>query len=93
MDLKKVITLLSNGAASSWSLSQLGPRMVNEDWEPGFLIKHFIKDIGIALADASQMGLKLKGLELASQFYKEAQKMNFEEKGTQALFQVLRALN
>lgn len=93
LDLKKVITLLSNGAASSWSLSQLGHRMVNEDWEPGFLIKHFIKDIGIALADASQMGLKLRGLELASQFYKEAQKMNFEEKGTQALFQVLRALN
>jgi len=93
LDLQKVITLLGNGAASSWSLSQLGPRMVKEDWEPGFFIKHFIKDIGIALEDASRMGLQLKGLELAGQFYNEAKAMNFEEKGTQALFQVLRALN
>lgn len=93
LDLLKVIELLSQGAAGSWSLSKLGPRIAEGDWEPGFFIKHFVKDMEIALADATRMGLKLKGLELAHEFYREAKKMNLEEKGTQALYQVLRSLN
>ena len=93
LDLLKVIELLSRGAAGSWSLSKLGPRIAKEDWAPGFFIKHFIKDMEIALADASRMGLKLKGLELAYEFYQEAKKRNLEEKGTQALYQVLQTMN
>ena len=93
LDLLKVIALLSRGAAGSWSLSKLGPRIAKEDWEPGFFIKHFIKDMEIALADAFRMGLKLKGLELAHEFYQEAKKRNLEEKGTQALYQVLQTMN
>ena len=67
--------------------------MLNEDWSPGFYIKHFIKDMGIALEDASRMGLSLPGLELAIQFYEIAQRKGLENKGTQALLQVLRSTN
>ena len=93
LDLSLLIKVLSKGASGCWTLSNLGPRMLNEDWSPGFYIKHFIKDMGIALEDASRMGLSLPGLELAIQFYEIAQRKGLENKGTQALLQVLRSTN
>ena len=93
LDLGKVIDLIGKGAAGCWSLNQLGPRMVNEDWAPGFYVKHFIKDMGIALEDAQRMNLKLKGLELAITFYEQAIKAGHSENGTQVLMNVLRDLN
>ena len=93
LDMGKVIQLIGQGAAGCWSLNQLGPRMINEDWEPGFYVKHFMKDIKIALDDAEKMGLKLKGLELAKYFYSEVVNAGFPEKGTQVLLKVLKSLN
>ena len=93
LDLNRVIDLIGQGAAGCWSLNQLGPRMVRGDWAPGFYIKHFIKDMGIAIEDAKRMGLDLKGLELALSFYELAKKENYLEDGTQALFKVLAKMN
>lgn len=93
LDLNRVIDLIGQGAAGCWSLNQLGPRMVRGDWAPGFYIKHFIKDMGIAIEDAKRMGLDLKGLELALSFYELAKKENYLEDGTQALFKVLSKIN
>ncbi|MBO26761.1 MAG: oxidoreductase [Opitutales bacterium] len=93
LDLSQVIDLIGQGAAGCWSLNQLGPRMVRGDWAPGFYIKHFIKDMGIAMEDSKRMGLDLKGLELAMSFYKMAREENYEEDGTQALFKVLSKMN
>ena len=93
LDLNRVIDLIGQGAAGCWSLNQLGPRMVRGDWAPGFYIKHFIKDMGIAIEDAKRMGLDLKGLELAWSFYELAKKENYLEDGTQALFKVLAKMN
>ena len=93
LDPSRVIGLIGQGAAGCWSINQLGPRMVESDWEPGFFVKHFVKDMGIALEDSKQMGLELKGLALASEFYERVEKEGFSEKGTQVLLKVLRKMN
>ena len=93
LDLEHLIKVLSKGAAGCWTLLNLAPRMLKEDWQPGFYIKHFIKDMKIALEDAERMGIVLPGLELAAQFYDEAKIQGLEEKGTQALLRVLRSMN
>ena len=93
LDLELLIEVLSKGAAGCWSLVNLAPRMLKEDWQPGFYIKHFIKDLKIALEDAERMGIGLPGLELAAQFYEKAKIQGLEEKGTQALLQMLRSMN
>ncbi|MBT7650427.1 MAG: NAD(P)-dependent oxidoreductase [Opitutae bacterium] len=93
LDLNQVIEMIGQGAAGCWSLNHLGPRMLNQDWEPGFYVKHFVKDMGIALNDAKKMGIRLQGLELAHQFYKKVSQSGYEEKGTQVLLKVLKDLN
>lgn len=93
LDVPKVIEILSQGAASCWSLSNLAPRILNQDWKPGFYIKHFIKDIEIALDDASRMNLNLPGLSLAHEFYQRAKEEGWGDSGTQALMKVLRSMN
>ena len=72
--------MIGKGAAGCWSLTQLGPRMIKQDWEPGFYVKHFLKDMRIALDDSRNMGLKLEGLELAERFYSEVMKAGYSEK-------------
>ena len=62
-------------------------------FDPGFFIKHFVKDMGIALAEASAMRLALPGLSLANQFYTAAMAVGLEDRGTQALYQVLERLS
>ena len=93
LNLDKVIEIIGQGAAGCWSLNNLGPRMITGYWEPGFYVKHFMKDIEIALSDAEKMGLQLKGLELAKFFYSEVINAGYPEKGTQVLLKVLRSLN
>lgn len=85
LDLEKVLQSISSGAAGSWSLSNLGPRMLKGDLEPGFYIKHFIKDMRIALDEAEKMGLDLPGLKLSKQLYEELLEKGYGDKGTQAL--------
>ena len=87
LDPEKVIATLSSGAAGSWSLANLAPRMVKGDTAPGFYIKHFIKDMRIALESAAEMNLDLPGLTLAKKLYDKLAADGMEDCGTQALFQ------
>ncbi|MGE6258552.1 NAD(P)-dependent oxidoreductase [Heyndrickxia sporothermodurans] len=85
LDPVNVLISISAGAAGSFSLSKLAPRMLAEDYSPGFFIKHFIKDMGIALAEAEKMNLQLPGLELAKKIYDELAEKGEGNSGTQAL--------
>ncbi|MEZ6111514.1 MAG: NAD(P)-dependent oxidoreductase [Pirellulaceae bacterium] len=69
LDLETVMQSVAVGAAGSWSLSNLGPRIINNNFDPGFFVEHFIKDMSIALDEANRMGLSLPGLALAKQLY------------------------
>ncbi len=85
LDLPTVLQSVGSGAAGSWSLSNLGPRMIAGDFEPGFYVEHFVKDMGIALAEAKQMNLCLPGLALAEQLYQSVIAKGGGRAGTQAL--------
>jgi 3-hydroxyisobutyrate dehydrogenase len=93
LDPSSVIDITGAGAAGSWSLNNLGRRIVKNDFNPGFFIKHFIKDLGIALDEARRMCLALPGLALAHQFYAAASALDLEDLGTQGLYKVLERLN
>lgn len=86
LDPELVLKSISSGAAGSWSLSNLGPRMIAGDFAPGFYIKHFIKDMNIALQEAEQMGLEVPGLALARSLYGKLVDQGEENSGTQALY-------
>ncbi|AST91494.1 MULTISPECIES: NAD(P)-dependent oxidoreductase [Sutcliffiella] len=88
LDPVKVLETITTGAANSFSLSKLAPRILAGDFEPGFYVKHFIKDMGIALAEAEAMGLKLPGLSLAIDMYEELANKGEENSGTQALYKL-----
>lgn len=81
-----VLQSIESGAAGSWSLSNLAPRMIKQDFEPGFYIKHFIKDMGIALESAQEIGLETSGLALAKSLYDKLAEEGKENMGTQALY-------
>ncbi|WP_267930379.1 NAD(P)-dependent oxidoreductase [Cytobacillus spongiae] len=81
-----VLKSISSGAAGSWSLSNLAPRMIEDNFEPGFYIKHFIKDMTIALAEAEAMGMDTPGLALAQSLYTRLAQAGEENSGTQALY-------
>lgn len=85
LDPQAVIDVISTGAAGSWSLSNLAPRMLKGDFAPGFFIKHFIKDMKIAIESAKEMNLELPGLTLAESLYEKLAKEGYEDNGTQAL--------
>ena len=93
LDLEKVITAVGGGAAGSWSVNNLGIRIIKGDYEPGFFVEHFIKDLGIALEESHKMGLQLPGLTAASKLYKQLQTMGYGRKGTQALMKALEQAN
>lgn len=85
---KKVLASIETGAAGSFSLSKLAPRMIDGDFEPGFYVKHFIKDMTIALQAAEEMELSSPGLKLAKQLYEELAANGEENSGTQALYKL-----
>ncbi|EAC4579083.1 NAD(P)-dependent oxidoreductase [Listeria monocytogenes] len=85
-----VLDSISGGAAGSWSLANLIPRALKDDFSPGFFIKHFIKDMGIAISEAKQMGLELPGLTLAEKMYQTLAEQGLSEEGTQALIKYYR---
>jgi 3-hydroxyisobutyrate dehydrogenase len=85
LDLPTVLESVGSGAAGSWSLSNLGPRIMAGNFDPGFFVEHFIKDMGIALAEAKKMGLALPGLALAHQLYLAVQAQGHGRDGTHAL--------
>jgi len=93
LDLETVFKSVSVGAAGSKALEVLGPRMLARNFEPGFYVEHFIKDMGIALAEAERMNLCLPGLGLAKQLYEAVRAQGYGRKGTQALLLALEAIN
>lgn len=86
LDVENVLKSISTGAAGSWSLSNLAPRMIKDNFEPGFYIKHFIKDMKIALEEAKAMKMDVPGLSLALSLYEELVAKGEENSGTQALY-------
>lgn len=88
LDPDTVLKSIEAGAAGSWSLSNLGPRIIAGNFEPGFYVKHFIKDMSIALESAREMGLDTPGLALAKQLYEKLAEAGEENSGTQALFKL-----
>lgn len=86
LDPDRVLRSISSGSAGSWSLSNLVPRMVEGDFEPGFYIKHFIKDMKIALDEAERMGMDAPGLSLSKSLYEGLAEAGEENSGTQALY-------
>lgn len=85
LDPETVLLSISSGAAGSWSLSNLAPKMISRNFEPGFYIKHFIKDMRIALEEAELMGLELPALRLSLSLFENLAEKGYEDKGTQAL--------
>lgn len=93
LDVEQVLASVSSGAAGSWSLSNLAPRAIAGDFEPGFFVDHLVKDLGIALAEARRARLALPGLALANQLYVALQAQGRGRNGTQALVHALASLS
>jgi 3-hydroxyisobutyrate dehydrogenase len=85
LDLPTVLQSVGSGAAGSWSLSNLGPRIIDNQFDPGFYVEHFLKDMGIALAECRAMNLSMPGLALAEQLYQAVAAQGHERDGTHAL--------
>lgn len=93
LDPQTVLASVSVGAAASWSLTNLYPRMMRGDFQPGFYVAHFIKDLQIALEEAARLHLALPGLALARQLYEAVHACGGARLGTQALLLALERLN
>jgi 3-hydroxyisobutyrate dehydrogenase len=93
LNLDEVIAAIGSGAAGSWTINNLGPRIIKRNFDPGFIIEHFIKDMGIALDEAKRMDLSLPGLAMAHQFYVAARALGLGNNGTHALALVLEKMN
>jgi 3-hydroxyisobutyrate dehydrogenase len=93
LDIETVLKSVSVGAAGSKSLDIYGPRVLAGNFEPGFYVEHFIKDMGIALAEAEKMNLCLPGLALTKQLYEAVRAQGMGRKGTQSLLLALKQIN
>ncbi|MGI6156533.1 MAG: NAD(P)-dependent oxidoreductase, partial [Enterococcus lemanii] len=88
LDLDKVIVTLSEGSAANWSLTNYGPRILANDYSAGFFVKHFVKDLKIALDEAEKMNLALPMTDLALKLYENLAEGGFSDAGTQALIKL-----
>ncbi len=93
LDINTVLQSVSSGAAGSWSLTNLAPRIVKNDFAPGFFVDHFVKDMGIVLDECRRMQLALPGIALAHQLYVALQAQGGGQCGTQALIKALSTLS
>lgn len=93
LDPNTVLQSVATGAAGSWSLSNLGPRIIAGNFDPGFFVEHFLKDMGIALAEARRMKLSLPGLALAESLYRAVEAQGHGRDGTQSLILALANLS
>lgn len=89
LDPETALKSVGGGAAASWSLENYLPRILKGDFEPGFMVEHFVKDMEIALSECKRMNLKLPGLELAHELYDELKGMGHARNGTQSLVKAL----
>ena len=93
LDLTTMLEAISGGAAGCWSLNNLAPRIVNRNFDPGFYVEHFVKDMEIALSEAKRMNLALPGLALVHQLYKAVEAQGHSRMGTHALSLALEKMN
>jgi len=93
LDLNRMLESIRGGAAACWTLDNLAPRILQRNFDPGFFVEHFIKDMGIALEEATRMGLALPGLTLAHQLYQTVQTLGHGRSGTHALILALESLS
>jgi len=93
LDPNTMIKTVCAGAASTWLMENLAPRIVENDFNPGFFVEHFIKDLGIALSEAERMNLDLPGLKLAKELYEKTSGLGYGKLGTQALYLALKELS
>ena len=92
LDPRTMLRSVGSGAASSWLLNNLGPRIMDGDYDPGFFVEHFIKDMEIALGESQRMGIDLPGLALVKSLYERASALGHGKLGTQALLLALEDL-
>jgi len=92
LDLETVMKSVASGAAGSWSLSNLGTRIIANNFDPGFFVEHFVKDMGIALEESKRLGLAMPGLALAHQLYLALKAQGHGRDGTHALMLALASL-
>ena len=93
VDLLQLVAVISKGAAGCWTLDNLAPRIIRGDDAPGFMVDHFVKDLGIALQESEQLGIRLPGLELANRLYQQLQQAGHGQSGTQALVHAIEQLS
>ena len=88
LNLEKVIDTVESGSAQNWSLSNYGPRILKENYSPGFFVKHFVKDLKIALGEAKNLNLELPATEQAEKLYESLENKGNGNDGTQALIKL-----
>jgi 3-hydroxyisobutyrate dehydrogenase len=93
LDAKTVMESVTSGAAGSWSLNYYGPKIIDGNFDPGFFVEHFIKDMGIALEESRRMGISLPGLALAQQLYIALAAQGHAKSGTHSLMLALAKLS
>ncbi len=93
LDLTRMLESIRGGAAACWTLDNLAPKILQRNFDPGFFVEHFIKDMGIALEEAERMGLVLPGLTLVHQLYQTVHTLGHGRSGTHALMLALESLS
>jgi 3-hydroxyisobutyrate dehydrogenase len=93
LNLETMLRSVRSGAAACWALDSLAPRILKRDFDPGFYVEHFIKDMGIALQEAGSMGIVLPGLALVHQLYLAVKAQGYGKSGTQALMLALEQMS
>lgn len=88
LELEEVVKTVNGGAASNWSLENYGPRIIKEDYSPGFFVKHFVKDLKIVLDEAEKMNLELPATHQAYKLYKDLEDAGYGDEGTQSLIKL-----
>lgn len=88
LDLDKVLDTVGGGSAANWSLTNYAPRILKQDYTPGFFVKHFVKDLNIALTESEKMGIELPATKEARNLYNQLIEQGFENEGTQALIKL-----
>ncbi len=93
LDLSQMLESIRGGAAACWTLDNLAPRILQRNFDPGFFVEHFVKDMGIALDEAKRMNLTLPGLTLVHGLYQRVQALGHGRSGTHALMLALEELS
>jgi 3-hydroxyisobutyrate dehydrogenase len=93
LDLETMLRSISSGAAACWTLDNMAPRILQRNFDPGFFVEHFIKDMGIALDEARHLSIALPGLALVNQLYLAVKAQGHGKLGTQALMLALEQLS